>query len=162
MNQAVRLGLIPANRGFFSDELARQMRAETIAALTGAGVTVVVPTEAQTKMGCVETWEEAMLCGRLFREQDVDGIVVAAANFGDEQAVALAVREARLPVPVLIFGGQEQETLTLATPRRDAFCGLLSIAEALRQVGVKYTVAQRPIGYPRESSFAEEVARSLR
>ena len=78
MTRAVKLGLIPANRDFFSDELARQMRAETIAALEQAGVGVVVPSEEQTKIGCVETWDEAMLCGRLFRAENVDGIVVAA------------------------------------------------------------------------------------
>ena len=159
MSSDVKLGLIPANRDFFSDELARQMRAETIAALTEAGLTVVVPSEAQTKIGCVETREEAVLCGRLFRDEEVDGIVVAAVNFGDEQGVASAIREARLDVPILIFGCQEEETLTLNTPRRDAFCGLISIAEALRQIGARYTVARRPICFPREDCFAEEIAR---
>ena len=71
----------------------------------------------------------------LFRQNKVQGIVVGAVNFGEEQSVAWTVRQAGLDVPVLIFGCQEEETLTLQTPRRDAFCGLLSIGDVLRQIG---------------------------
>lgn len=159
MSDALKLGLVPANRGFFSDELASKMRGETIQALEAAGITVVVPDESQTKLGCVETRDEAIVCGKLFRAEDVDGIVVGAMNFGDEQGVAITVREARLDVPILIFGGQEEEVLTRQTPRRDSFCGLISIAEALRQIGVKYTVAEQPICFPQDESFAQEVRR---
>jgi L-fucose isomerase-like protein len=159
MSGSLKLGLIPANRGFFSDELAKQIRDGTIRALEAAGIGVVVPSETETKLGCVETRQEAEFCGRLFRGEDVTGIVVAAANFGDEQGVGITVREARLDVPILIFGGQEVEVLTHQTPRRDSFCGLISIAEALRQIGVKYTVARRPICFPEDESFAYEVRR---
>jgi L-fucose isomerase-like protein len=159
MSERPKIGLIPANRNFFSDELAAKMRAETIQAMQAAGIEVVVPSELETKLGCVETREEAEACGRLFREQDVAGIVVGAMNFGDEQGVAITVRTARLDVPILLFGGQEEEVLTRATPRRDSFCGLISIAEALRQIDVKYTVAQRPICFPTDASFAEELQR---
>jgi L-fucose isomerase-like protein len=153
----VRLGLIPANRGFFSDELAAQMRTQTIKAMEKAGLEVVVPDEKLTKLGCVETLEEAQKTGRLFRDQRVEGIIVAAVNFGDEQAVAFTIKEAALNVPVLIFGCQEEEVLKMTTPRRDAFCGLLSIGEALRQTGVKYSVASVPICYPSDKSFAEDL-----
>ena len=159
MSGSLKLGLIPANRGFFSDELAKQLRDGTIKALKAAGIAVVVPSETQTKLGCVETRQEAELCGKLFRGEDVAGIVVAAANFGDEQGVGITIREARLGVPILIFGGQEIEVLTHQTPRRDSFCGLISIAEALRQIDVKYTVARRPICFPEDESFADEVRR---
>lgn len=159
MTDTVKLGLIPANRGFFSDALARKMRGQTIQALEAAGIAAIVPNESQTNMGCVETREEAVVCGRLFRDEDVDGIVVGAMNFGDEQGVAITVREARLDVPILIFGGQEEEVLTHQTPRRDSFCGLISIAEALRQIDVKYTVAERPICFPQDDSFAQEARR---
>jgi L-fucose isomerase-like protein len=159
MPAATKLGLIPANRGFFSDVLAKQIRDDTIQAMQAAGIEVIVPSEAQTKLGCVETRDEAQLCGKLFRGEDVAGIVVAAANFGDEQGVGITIREARLDVPILIFGGQEVEVLTPKTPRRDSFCGLISIAEALRQIGVRYTVARRPICFPTDESFAQEIRR---
>ncbi|GAF80680.1 unnamed protein product, partial [marine sediment metagenome] len=70
---------------------------------------------------------------------------------------AWTVRQARLDVPILIFGCQEEEVLTMTTRRRDAFCGLLSIGDVLRQIGAKYTVARRPICYPGDASFAEDL-----
>ena len=71
--------------------------------------------------------------------------------------MAWTVRQARLDVPVLIFGCQEEETLTRETPRRDSFCGLLSIGEVLRQIGAKYSVGPRPICFPSDASFAADL-----
>jgi L-fucose isomerase-like protein len=151
------LGFIPANRGAFSSELAAKMRGQTIEVMEKAGIEVVVPDTEQTKVGCVESRQEAELCAELFRQNQVDGIVIGAMNFGDEQAAAWVVRQARLDVPVLIFGGHEEETLAMDTDRRDAFCGLLSIGEALRQIGLPYSVARRPICFPVEESFLEDL-----
>jgi L-fucose isomerase-like protein len=151
------LGLIPANRAPFSDELAAKMRDQALRAMQAGGFQVVVPGPQDTKVGCVENLQEADRCAELFRRHNVQGIVVGAMNFGDEQAVAWTIRQARLDVPVLIFGCQEEETLTRTTPRRDSFCGLLSIGEVLRQLGVKYTVARRPIGFPGDARFADDL-----
>lgn len=158
----MRIGFIPAHRGFFSAELAASMRAETIQALERQGVEVVVPSPEQTKVGCVENRREAELCAELFRQQRVQGIVVGAVNFGDEQSVAWTIRLAQLDAPILIFGCQEEETLRPSTPRRDSFCGLLSIGEALRQIGARYSVGRRPICYPRDPSFAQDLDWFLR
>ncbi len=158
----IKLGFIPANRGFFSPVLAQKMRRQTLDALTSLGAEVVVPSEEQTKVGCVENISEAELAAKLFRDADVDGIVIGAVNFGDEQAAAWCVKQARLDVPIFIFGCQEEETLTMKTPRRDAFCGLLSIGESLRQIGAKYSVGQTPICFPTDSAFREDVDWFLR
>ncbi len=155
--QKTTLGFIPANRGFFSAELAASMRQQTIDAMKPLGVEVVVPSPDQTKVGCVENRKEAEICAELFRKNNVQGIVIGAVNFGDEQSAAWAVRKAGLNVPVLIFGCQEEEALTMKTRRRDAFCGLLSIGEALRQIGAKYSVAQRPICFPTDESFKKNL-----
>jgi L-fucose isomerase-like protein len=151
------IGFIPANRGFFSSELAAKMRGETIAAMEQQGIHVVVPGEDQTEVGCVQSLQEAEICASLFRRNGVHGIVVGAVNFGEEQSVAWTIRKAELDVPVLIFGCQEEEVLTRETRRRDAFCGLLSIGDVLRQIGVKYTVARRPICFPSDESFAADL-----
>lgn len=148
-----KLGFIPANRGFFSDTLAAKMRKETIAALKGAGANVVVPSAKDTKVGCVETLDEAIQVGRMLREAQVDGIVVSAVNFGDEQGVAVCIKESGLRVPVLIVGCQEEAALSPDIERRDSFCGLLSIGEALRQLGLAYSVPEVPICFPTDESF---------
>ncbi len=158
LTKKVRLGLVPANRGFFSDELAAKMRAQTIKAMQTAGAEVIVPDTGMTKVGCVESLEEAERVGRMFREKRVDGIVVGAMNFGDEQGVAYTLRHTERNVPILIFGCQEEGPLTLKLPRRDSFCGLLSIGDALRQLGMKYTVATVPICFPTDASFKKDMA----
>lgn len=155
ITKPLKIGFIPANRGFFSPVLAAKMRGQIIEALEKQGIEVVVPSPEQTKAGCVENIAEAELTAELFRKADVDGILISAVNFGDEQAAAWTVRQARLSVPILIHGCQEEETLTMKTARRDSFCGLLSIGESLRQIGVKYSVSPRPIGFPTEPIFAE-------
>ena len=157
----VKVGFIPANRGFFSDKLAARMRAQTVRALKKAGAKVVVPSDKDTKVGCVETRQEAQKVGRMFAQERVDGIVVSAVNFGDEQGVGLCVKEAGLDVPILIVGCQEEEVLTPTTPRRDSFCGLLSISEALRQLGRAYSVPETPICYPHDEGFRRTVERFL-
>jgi L-fucose isomerase-like protein len=157
LTRQVTVGLIPANRGFFSDTLAAKMRAQTIKAMEAAGAKVVVPDAAMTKVGCVETRDEAEKCGRLFREAHVDGIIVGAMNFGDEQGVAHTIRHAERNVPILVFGCQEEGPLSPKMERRDSFCGLLSIGDVLRQMGMKYTVASVPICFPTDASFKRDL-----
>ena len=151
------IGFIPANRGFFSSELAAKMRNEAVEAMQKLGIDVVVPGERQTEVGCVQSLAEAEICAELFRKHNVQGILVGAVNFGEEQAVAWTIRKAALDVPVMIFGCQEEEVLKMDTRRRDAFCGLLSIGEVLRQIDVRYTVARRPICFPSDESFAADL-----
>jgi len=156
-----KLGFIPANRGFFSDTLAAKMRGETIKVLRAAGANVVVPSSNDTKIGCVETLDEAIKVGRMFREQQVEGIVVSAVNFGDEQGVGITIKESGLRVPILIVGCQEEAVLSREIERRDSFCGLLSIGEALRQLGLPYSVPEVPICFPTDESFAGTVERFI-
>jgi L-fucose isomerase-like protein len=157
----VKIGFIPANRGFFSDRLAAKMRQATLATLKAVGAQVVVPSERDTKVGCVENLQEALKVGRMFRQEQVDGVIVGAVNFGDEQAVAVTLKESGRQVPVLIFGCQEEETLKPTTERRDSFCGLLSIGEALRQLGWAYSVPEVPVCFPTDESFKGTVDRFL-
>ncbi len=156
-SRSVKIGFIPANRGFFSKELAAKMRDETVKAMQRLGITVVAPSPADTKVGCVETRQEAEFTAELFRRENVQGILIGAVNFGEEQGVAWCVKKAALNVPIMIYGCQEEERLTMTTKRRDSFCGLLSIGEVLRQIGAPYTVAQRPICFPGDESFAQDL-----
>ncbi len=157
LERKFKIGFIPANRGFFSKELAAKMRDLTIQAVRARGIEVVVPDPSATKVGCVETREEAEYTAELFRREKVRGILIGAVNFGEEQGVAWCVKKAALNVPIMIYGCQEEERLTMTTKRRDSFCGLLSIGEVLRQIGAAYTVARRPICVPGDPSFAQDL-----
>ena len=145
----VTIGFIPANRSFFSDKLAAKMRKDALATLRAAGARVVVPSASDTKVGCV------------FHESRVQGVVIGAVNFGDEQGVAAVMKEFGRRVPILIFGCQEEQVLTPTSDRRDSFCGLLSIGEALRQMQLPYSVPEVPICFPTDESFRGSVERFL-
>lgn len=156
-SKPLKLGFLPASRGFFSKRLAREMRAQTLAVLRGTGCEVIVPEPGETAEGCVETRAEAHFCANLFREKRVDGVIVCAVNFGDEQAVALTLRDMELKVPVLLFAAQEEAALHPGGERRDSFCGLLSIAEALRQTGLPYSVGREPVCVPGDAAFSADL-----
>ena len=79
----ITLGFVPANRGSFNAELVAAARDETLGAMEKLGINVVVPRADQTRMGCVENLQEAELAADLFRQYEVQGIVVGAMNFGD-------------------------------------------------------------------------------
>ena len=153
----LKLGFVPGNRRYFSVESAAKARQETIAVMEALGIEVVVPDASLTEAGCVKNRDEGRKCGELFKREGVDGIVIGAMNFGDEQGCVTPVQMAGPNLPVLIFGCQEEHNLQLGVPRRDSFCGLLSIAEDLRQLGIRYTVAQKPICFPTDDSFRAQL-----
>lgn len=109
--QKLKIGFVPASRNFFSHELAIQMREQTIETLAKLGIDCVVTSNVQTSNGCVETRKEAVVCGQMLRDAKVDGILVGAMNFADEQGVAMALREAGMDVPVMILGCQKSSPL---------------------------------------------------
>ncbi len=153
MHNKLKLGFVPANRRYFSTELANKMKAEAIAQMVKLGIEVVTPDDTMTEAGLVKNRDEGKICADLFKRAGVDGVIIGATNFGDEQGCMNAVMGTESHIPVMIFGCQEEEPLKLGRPRRDSFCGLLSIAEGLRQIGRKYTIAREPICFPRDDSF---------
>ena len=118
------LGMMVGNRGFFPDHLARAGHQEMKAALETAGVDVIALTEAESKFGAVETRQEAARCAALFagHREAIDGIVVTLPNFGDERAIAEALRLAGLHVPVLIQATPDNPSRMTIRDRRDSFC----------------------------------------
>jgi len=157
MGSKLRLGFVPVSRRYFSTELASKMRGDTLAAMARLDVEVIVPDESIGEAGCVKNRDEGKKCGELFRTVGVDGIIVGAMNFGDEQGCVNAVLGSRANVPVMVFGCQEEAPLRQGALRRDSFCGLLSIGEVLRQTGVKYTIPRTPICFPSDDCFLADL-----
>jgi len=135
-------GIIVGNRGFFPDHLARSGREQIIAALKAAGHDVVCPTPEQTKHGAVENRAHAKIVAELFKKNrdKIDGIIVTLPNFGEETAMADALRMADLNVPVLIHAFPDNAEHMLIADRRDSFCGKMSICNNLRQYRIPYSL----------------------
>jgi L-fucose isomerase-like protein len=142
--QGMTLGVIFGNRDFFPDGLVAEARRDMLELLAGMGIKMVALTPEQTKLGAVETWQHAVQCGTLLREakQQIDGVVVCLANFGDEKGVADALRLSELTCPILVQACPDDLDQFGLDRRRDSFCGKISVCNNLRQYGFKYSLTR--------------------
>lgn len=159
MDQKLTMGLIVGNRGFFPDHLAKEGREEMISALENAGIEVVAVGKNETKFGAVETRNEARKCADLFksRRDDIDGVIVALPNFGDERAVADALRMASLDVPVLVQAFPDSSSKMSIQFRRDSFCGKMSVCNNLTQYGIPYSLTRLHTVAPASEEFGADL-----
>jgi L-fucose isomerase-like protein len=154
------LGVIVGNRDFFPDALVGEARQDIAEALGQAGLRAVMLDESQTKLGGVETFEDARKCAELFgRHRDrIAGVLVVLPNFGDEKGVADTLKLAQLNVPVLVQGYPDDLNQLGVARRRDAFCGKISVCNNLRQAGIAYSLTRRHVVHPRDAGFREDLA----
>ena len=134
-------GVIIATRNIFNFELAVTARKQVLEKLDKMGFgTVIIPSDI-TPTGNVEGYEDAKKCAKYFKEHadQIDGIVVVLANFGDELGVVNTIQMAGLDVPVLIQACDDDNDKVDVYSRRDAFCGKLSVCNNLYQYGIKFT-----------------------
>ena len=155
----VTFGLIIGNRGFFPDHLAKTGREDMLAVLGKAGYGVVALGTDESKYGAIESREEARRCGDLFRkhETEIDGIIVSLPNFGEERAIADALRQAGLSVPVLIQATPDTPGRMTIRDRRDSFCGKMSACNNLSQYGIPYSLTTRHTEAPDSDFFAKDL-----
>ncbi len=153
------LGLIIGNRGFFPDHLAATGREEMIRVLTEKGVQVVAVSTEEAKFGAVETFEEAKRCADLFKRngEAIEGVIVSLPNFGDERAIADALRLSGLRVPVLIQATPDDPKRMTIRDRRDSFCGKMSACNNLMQYGISYSLTKLHTEAPTSKEFSEDL-----
>ncbi len=153
------LGLIVGNRGFFPDKLAKEGRNEMLKVLMEEKIKVVALPLKDTKYGAVETYDDAKKCGELFKRNasKIDGILVTLPNFGDEKAVANAIRLSGLDVPVLVHAYPDKPKKMDAKDRRDSFCGKLSVCNNLKQYNIPFTLPLLHTVDPNSDDFREDL-----
>lgn len=136
------LAVIIGNRDFFPDVLVAEARNDVIKLFGDLGIEAVMLAPEETKLGAVETWQDAKRCGDLFRKHAdrISGILVCLPNFGDEKAVADSIRLSGLNVPILVQASPDDLDQFGLDRRRDAFCGKISVCNNLRQYGLRYTL----------------------
>ena len=153
------VGVIVGNRGFFPDHLAKSGREEILKALDAAGMNTVALGPEESKFGAVETHEEAKRCAALFRKHadEIDGIIVTLPNFGDERAVADALRLSGLRVPILVQATPDHSGKMGIATRRDSFCGKMSVCNNLTQYGIPYSLTTLHTVSPDSNSFRQDL-----
>ena len=141
VDKKITFGVIVGTRGFFNSALAAQGRKDLLAKLKKLGYgAVILPADA-TPTGAVETLEDADKCAKLFQEErdKIDGVIVALPNFGDELGAIHTLTSAKLDVPILVQGEDDELDKLDVKHRRDSFCGKLSVCNNLYQCGIPFT-----------------------
>ena len=138
------LAVILGNRDFFPDALVSEARADLLKLFQELEIDPVMLSAAESKLGAVETWQNAVRCGELFRQNRgrIEGILVCLPNFGDEKGVADSIRLSELNVPILVQACPDDLDQFGLERRRDAFCGKISVCNNLRQYGLRYSLTQ--------------------
>jgi len=156
----VTLGLIVGNRGFFPAHLCETGRAEMLKTLDKAGFKVVALSPKDTTYGSIESLDDARKCAQKFQEhaKDIDGILVTLPNFGDERAVANAIRMSGLNVPVLVHAFSDVADRMTVEHRRDSFCGKMSVCNNLRQYNIPFTLTTLHTVAPGGETFLRDLA----
>lgn len=156
----VTLGLIVGNRGFFPSKLCEAGRAEILQLLDEVHFNVVTLDPSETTYGSIESLDDARKCAELFdsKRKEIDGILVTLPNFGDERAIANALRWSGLNVPVLIHAFPDvADSMTIAD-RRDSFCGKMSACNNLRQYNIPYSLTTLHTVAPSHPTFKQDLA----
>jgi L-fucose isomerase-like protein len=134
-------GLIVGTRNIFSAQIAQASRSVLLDKMERLGYRYVILPVAETPTGCLETYQDALKCAKLFDEHrhDIDGIVVVLPNFGDEVSIITAISAARLGVPIMVQACDDDNDKVDVHRRRDAFCGKMSVCNNLYQHGLPFT-----------------------
>ncbi|MGQ9501548.1 MAG: L-fucose/L-arabinose isomerase family protein [Anaerolineae bacterium] len=161
MNNKPVLGVIVGNRGFFPNHLCESGRRTILKVFAEEGIEAVILTPEDTPFGSVESLSDAHKCADLFKQHRdrIDGVLVTLPNFGDERAVANALRWSGLDVPVLVHAFPDDAEKMTVADRRDSFCGKMSVCNNLRQYGIKYSLTRLHTVDPESASFRTDLRR---
>ncbi len=159
ITRPVTLGVIVGNRGFFPHHLAARGRETILKALDHAGLQAILPDASATGHGAIETLADARLCGEVFAQHrdQIDGILVTLPNFGDERAIANAIRFAALNVPILVHAFPDDPMHMAIEQRRDSFCGKMSVCNNLRQYGIPFSLTTQHTSDPENAYFQADL-----
>lgn len=159
MTKTATLGVIIGNRDFFPDSLVEKARLEIVEVFERLGLTPVLLDPEDTKLGGVETYQEARKCADLFKKyrDQIMGVLVILPNFGDEKGVADTLKLADLNVPVLIQAYPDDLQKMNVVNRRDSWCGKISVCNNLYQYGIKYSLTSQHVVSPSDPVFQQDL-----
>ena len=151
----LKMGFVPCHREPFDEEWAVQMRSRCLEALSEINeIEIVVPDEKTTKNGLVRDDADAEKTIQLFKEENIDGLIIGTMTFGDEVS-ALTIASAFYDKPILLFGTKEGPFKPDGGRRSDSFCGTLSISSGMYRRKIPFLFAG--IIFPEEKEFIENI-----
>ncbi len=157
------LAVIFGNRDFFPDNLVTEARQDIQTVFQEYDICPVMVGESDTKLGSIETYENAKICANLFKahRDDIDGILVVLPNFGDEKAIADTIKLSGLQVPIMVQAYPDELNALKVERRRDSFCGKISVCNNLRQYGFPFTLTKQHTIHPISESFKADLKKFI-
>jgi len=157
--QQSTLGVIIGNREFFPDKLVADARTEILDLFKKLNIAPILLSDADSKLGGVETFADAQKCAALFKQNAdiIDGILVVHPNFGDEKGVAETIKLSGLTVPVLIQAYPDDLSKMDVANRRDAWCGKISVCNNFYQFGIKFSLTTKHVTTPSDETFISDL-----
>ena len=163
MEEKTRIGFVPAHRVPFSEDWAVDMRRRVLKTLEpickDLDIEVVVPDKALTENGLVRDDKDAEKVIKLFKDKEVEGIIIGTMTFGDEIS-AITVAERMPELPVLLFGTKEGAFTPDGNRGSDSFCGTLSISSGLYRRRIPFSFLG--ICFPEEEVFSKGITDFVR
>jgi L-fucose isomerase-like protein len=157
------LAVLIGNRDFFPKSLVGEARQDLAQLLPDFDVEPVMLPAQGSEIGALQTWNDAVRCGELLRKhrESISGILIVLPNFGDEKAIADAIRLSELNVPILVQAYPDDLDQFGVERRRDAYCGKISVCNNLCQYGSPFSLTTDHTVALLSSAFREDFRRFL-
>jgi len=154
----VRIGFVPSHRSPFNKEWAISMRDRVIKSIEGniEEIELIYPDKKLTDGGLVTFKEDADKVIKLFKEKDIQGLLIGMMTFGEE-IPNLLIAEAFDSLPIQVFGTKEGPFTEDGNRKSDSFCGTISTASGLVRRNIKFDFSG--IYFPEEEEFISDIKR---
>ncbi len=161
MEKKIRIGFIPSHRSPFNKQWAIDMKKRTIKTIEEnvENIELIYPDENLTDDGLVTFIEDSKKVIKLFREKEIDGILIGMMTFGEE-IPNLHILEAFENKPIQLFGTKEGPFTNDGNRKSDSFCGTISTASGLVRRKIKFDFSG--LFFPEEKGFLEKFNRFIK
>lgn len=157
----LKIGFVPSHRSPFDKEWAVEMRNRTIKSIKEnvKEIDLVYPQEDLTDGGLVTFEEDAQKAIKLFRENNIEGLLIGMMTFGEELP-NLTIAESFDKIPILVFGTKEGHFTSDGNRKSDSFCGTISTCAGLTRRKIKFDFPG--IYFPEEEEFVLNIKKFSR
>jgi len=154
----VRIGFVPSHRSPFNKEWAIDMRDRTISSIERniKEIELIYPDKKLTDGGLITFKEDSEKVIKLFKEKDIQGLLIGMMTFGEE-IPNLLIAEAFSGLPIQVFGTREGPFTDDGNRKSDSFCGTISTASGLVRRKIRFDFSG--IYFPEEEEFISDVRR---
>ncbi|MDC7242608.1 MAG: L-fucose/L-arabinose isomerase family protein [Sphaerochaetaceae bacterium] len=132
----IKLGFAPTRRSIFSAPDAIKYRNLTADKLSELNIEFIDILDINDE-GLLYNDADRINISKKFKDENIDGLLLAHCNFGTEYECARLAKD--LAVPVLLWGPLDERPETDGRRLRDTQCGLFATGKVLRRFNVPFS-----------------------